>query len=756
MDENQVKTPAEQTGLFASLSRFAHHVSSLYHSITKRKWCVALLLFALFLALTVVIHIYASRHFDITILWEDDAREYLSLQKNGLGLRVWKTGRPIATFFICLGYLIFGLNTGLLSWYWAAFFALALVCVFLLFYYASGSFWLSALFLGAATFSRLNWYYYIVGFGVMESLALGFSCLSALFLVRYIRSGGWKNVFASALLVACALFSHERFMAMALVFGIVGAIFTKGWWKRLLVLFGGILISGLFIVYKAVFLQVNPFVVTGRTEITTSFPLLWEHFWTIFINCFGLVENVNWYAGMTTEMIETKGALFLGLTLAIGFVLLALAIFDLVRSILKKDWSHFGVYLALGLFYAAIAAGGCVSPSRIETRWNYPPQIFLFAILLFALSSLRLPHFEKGERINEKTVGVTAKAVTGFLLAVGVAVSGLYVLRNRFHFYIDDWYKTGSSYYTQIIDSFQKSGKEKLCIVAPKANQSNIETILSLYPVEGVRAIYDEVGTFPESNQWSQYYFLNYENGAYTRLKYDAEIYVQNTWIQESYSFDCLGRSKTIPIALYEPGNPTGNINAITVKVNGVEKERIEVTEYYKTSVPLDQGSLNHVELIPDFTWNPKKSGTGTDTRDLSLFLVSLGSEFDQDLKLYNFWSDPVYTKTVAPSEDSLLTIRFGNPDLPYLTNYGATVYIDDREYGHYDIRNGENECVLEVEGLKRSEIRVVPDETFNPKELGLNEDIRDLGVYIAEFSLGKKAVSSLGTFPFEEGKVGI
>ena len=40
--------------------------------------------------------------------------------------------------------------------------------------------------------------------------------------------------------------------------------------------------------------------------------------------------------------------------------------------------------------------------------------------------------------------------------------------------------------------------------------------------------------------------------------------------------------------------------------------------------IPLELGKINHVKFVPDYTYNPSKEGTGTDIRDLGVYIVEL------------------------------------------------------------------------------------------------------------------------------------
>ena len=704
----------------------------------------------IWLVLLVAIHSIQQQFFNIGVIWGDDFNIYNSMLKHGFWYVVGASSRPISLVFILLGFQLFGINTSLLGWYWAAFFAFALVCVYVLFSYVTRNLWLPFVFLLAALFSRLNWYYYIVAWGVMESLALAFTCLSLLFLVRWHRDRKWPSFVICLVFALLTLLCHERFLALPVVIAIIGVILGQGWKQKTVFGVSGVLISVAFYILKTVVLGMSFWVVTGKVDISLDIGTLVHNFWRLFVNCFYLDESQHWYTGLSTSMVQGAGSVAMAFSVAFAILCFVFVIYDLVLGLYEKRWHHVTVYLFIAFFYLAVAAGGSVSPDRIEPRWVYPAQMMVFLLWAFALRSFRLP---EGARLKLSPAGKIA-AVQGSRIGVSaftllaLSLSSFYVMNNRYRYYIDDWYSEGQTYYDSIIKPYRESGKEALFLLTTAECEAEAKQILKLYPPKTTYLVVNGVGEKPAKEKWNDCHICIWNpQSPQAELYSDLTFSMKGEWMEESLSFYILSESEYISFSLTDIDNPTGKTNGITVKVNDEVKYHEPVNGKGQFAIPLKSGVVSYVEIIPDFTWCPKDYGMGEDARNLSLFIDHLGHTDIDDIHWSQDWTDPVWAASVLSEEPAGLSIEMPSFKPEAVTRYGVSLYVNKSLVFHENLAENSLFYIVPLRPNVASLIEIVPDETFNPKKAGTGDDERDLGVFINAI---KKAETEIKSFENE------
>ncbi len=733
--QTTVNERAERS-FFSKLNEWNEKRRSFYCFCVEKRWPLILGGALLFLALLISVRALQNAYVNITIIWEDDADYYYHYARSSFFEFVFISGRPVSRLLMSIGFKMFDTNVNGLLWYWAFFYAAALLALYILIAYVTRKPLFSLPFLFLALASRLNWYYYDCAHGVMESSALLFALLAAIFACRFVRSHRWPALLISGIFATLSMLAHERYLGVVIAVGIAGVILIKGIWPRIIVGASAASSFGGFFLLKTVVANRDFWIVTGHQEITTDPIQLMRNFWRIFVNCFSLDETNHWYSGMSNQMLDDYGHLVMGLSTALAIVGCVFVIYDIVYSFIRKDFLHLSFYLILILCYAGVAAGASVSKERIENRWIYGPQVFLICLWALGIGSFRLPKKITQMRYYHRcypTLGVGAVTI---LLVAFMANSGLYVTNNKFQFFVDEWEKQGTHWEQSLVVPFRESGKEKLCICTTDDQYRLLRYLLDQTHINGITTLsFEGQWDYPNYEAWDDTYFVRWQNEAATPIGCDYEYHDGDVWVGKNYSFYVKAVSDYLPFSVYKIDNPFHKDNGVTVKINGVEKSHFILSESGDYAIPLEPQKINFVELIPDFTWNPKEMGLSDDERDLAFLMPSIGSEHISSLLNTSFWTAPSSTISVYSETNRILDFEFMAIDWPFDRPNGATVYLNKEEIFHGIFDQGFSHCRFPIKENSASLIEIIPDYSYNPKEMGLGPDQRDLGVYVSYVS---------------------
>ena len=572
-----------------------------------------------------------SHHFFPTsYLIIDDGNEYVLFTKYNFFEYFFFDHRPVTAFFMGLGFTMFGHATTPLLVYASLFFALTIVALFILFKEASGSCLLAAIFSAAALFSRLNWYYYAGYFGIMESLALGMAALALFFMIRFIRNRGhgvWLVLSAVFTLLAC--WSHERYILLFAVPVIAALIGFAGWKRKLL-------FAGISAGIVAVFLVDRLWISRGTLMAATGASIVWDiasifrNFFKLLVNTFTLYDDVWYLSGVTNAMLDDWHRFVFAAT---GILLLAIVLMGLVLFVLdlkKKRFANSFIFLAIGVFYGFTAAGGSVSTGRVEPRWMFTSQMFLFALCAFSIANL-CSYLEIKKKGTDASGPIYQKPRPdssfglSLLVALGVIGTGVYTINNKVHYYIDDGADQALYFQHSILDHYKALGATELLVAADRQSQNSLGGLIPQWDLEKWHLVdLDQISQYASGNPSIALYMVR--GGAVTYVQNASRKNILTKWTLASFETLVYGDRETLNVQIEDVRFPNRPANGVTAIVNG----EIVLTHYsieggFDYDLPIKKGQMNTIQLLPDFTYNPSKEGTGADIRDLGLYIVSFG-----------------------------------------------------------------------------------------------------------------------------------
>lgn len=731
--QQTVANQEEGNTLFAKLSEWNEKRKSFYCFCIEKRWPLIVGFALLFLALLFCVRALQSAYVNITILWGDDADFYYHYARASFAEFVFVSGRPVSRFLMSIGFLMFGTNVSGLLWYWAFFYALAMLALYVLLVYLTRKPLFSLPFLFVALVSRLNWYYYDCAHGIMESSALLFALIGAIFACRFVRSRKWQALLIGGIFATLAMLAHERYLGIVIAIGIAGVILIKGIWPRIIVGASAASSFGGFFLLKTVVANGDFWVVTGHHEITKDPIQLLSNFWRIFVNCFSLDETNHWYSGMSNQMLDGTGRVFMGLSTALAIIGCIFVVYDIILSFIKMDSFHLSFYLILILCFGGITAGGSVSAERIENRWIYGPQVYLICIWALSIVSFRLPEKIAKMRYYRRWYPAAGAGAIAILLVAFLASSGLYVSNNKFQFFVDEWEKQGTHWEQSLVTPFRESGKTKLCICSTDDQDRSLHYLLDQTNTGDVTTLsYEGVWNYPAYEEWQDTYFVRWKDEIATPIGFDYEYHDGDVWVGKNYSFFVEAVSDYLPFSVFKTDNPFHKDNGVSVRINGVTQCYYALDKSGDYLIPLKPNVINFVELIPDFTWNPKEMGLSDDARDLAFLMTSIGSEHVSSIVGASFWTAPNATFSVYSNADRIVDFEFMAVDWPFEQPNGASVYLNKEKVFHGVFDRGLTHCRLPIKGCRASLIEIIPDYSYNPKAMDLGPDTRDLGVYVS------------------------
>lgn len=434
----------------------------------KQKWAVRLIFVchcvALFCIGWAISSLFASKYFPASVLTMDDPSNYRTFLQTDFHTYVFGWSRPVASAVIWVAFTLCRADALKLQLFETGLFALFLVSFFVLIYAVSKNFFVSWFFSIAIIFSRLNWYFMIAVMGMMESVALTSCCFCAAFLIWFIKTrNNWYLLF-SFLFYGLAFLSHERYFIIGVFIVFFAIVRERSIWLKLLLALLPVAAFGAFYYYRTVVLGIPFWVVTGRTAIALDIDLLLTHFKNILVNTIGFDVEQVWFAGYSNFLLEGNEwhvKLFAYPALAVLVCWLPLEI----RYIIDKDAGGFWTGLGLLGFCFSLAAAGSVSPERVEMRWVFSSQVFVFALLAFSLGIFFDHQFV---RTRERRGAAWALKTTGVVIALVLACSfqnsNIFFTQNRTSFYLDSEQNTMDMIYSATIIPMKLANKENLWV----------------------------------------------------------------------------------------------------------------------------------------------------------------------------------------------------------------------------------------------------------------------------------------------------
>ena len=490
----------------------------------------------LFLVILFTVRALQTR-FDIVALWEDDLRCYESFLSWDFWTFVFPNSRPASAFYLWVGFAIFGANVTGLVWYWAFWFSAVILSAFFLFYEVSKRKTLSLLLAAVLLFSRLNWYYYIVHMGVMESITLLHAIWAAFFAIRFIRTKRWYWALIAFAVAIMATFSHERFLGLPPIITVLAVIYLQKWPRK--VIGGGIGVLGSFSLFffKTVILHQPFWVSGGAIETTFDIRILITHFFQIFVNCFALWGDAHWIGGMSNALLSGEGIGLMVFSI-IGFSLLFLiALWGFVRIITTKNWAKFAIALLLTGIYLVLAMGGSITQKDVETRWIFPPLLFLLSFIAVTMTEWKLPTMKKEARqitfLWDSRLYLTSCTI---LMCVSSLCFNTYISNNRYRFYIDDWNASARLFKELLIDGYHTSGKEGVAVYTMTKHMEGARGILDQYGIKDYR-VFTEQDPFPAVAPFADPYSVVINDTMVTPLLPTYQFDLWQTWVGHDFNF---------------------------------------------------------------------------------------------------------------------------------------------------------------------------------------------------------------------------
>ena len=697
--------------------------------LSKKRLIVVGLGFSVFLVFFFAIRAISASAFSYRWFYGDDGLNYISFSNSTFYEYVFGNGRPVSYFFIWLAFRFFGNDINALLWVYAFFFALPMTVFFFLVRAVTKRNYLLTILCSLPAFlSRLNWYYFISILGIMESLALAFLLLSVYCSIRFVDSRSNRYVFFGLLFYLACIFSHERYIAVGLVWVLL-ILFLSPFktWKRF---FFSLLPIGcflLFYLFKTVAIQKPFWVVSGDQSLSNNIGILFRHFLKSILNCFTLYEDQAWFSGLSNAMLTPFWAtvFYVGGALFASCFLLGL-ILVLFRPEFNCNNRHtVGVLL---LFAGAVLAAASVSTERIEMRWVYPGQCLILLIFAYCWGQSFFV-FKSLDRPRKMNTFYSLLASVSLLL---MASTYVYSVENRYIFYLVDDNRKADIYYSNLVVPFAESGCSRLSVVCESDKRYLLDSFLFQFHVDYELidpADIDRINHCFVSGD----YVADLSQGG-SRIQKASDYWRSDFWIEESWGFLVYADTETIPVSFDAIPSPDGRYNSYQIYVNDHEAVAGDIQNNPSIMIPLDVGSINRIRIESGFTWNPHDLGLSEDVRNLGLHVSEIGAEKAASCVMTDFWIGESFSRWLFFSGETL-KIVFQNIDWPFEDNTFAVVVQGSLFEGTIGRESPVTLLLGPFGGFLHLEI--YSGYTWNPYEMGLSADRRDLGLYINY--LGKK-----------------
>ena len=580
----------------------------------------------LFLVVFLVVIFLSKQYFSSNFLVVDDGREYALFLQKGFVQYVFPNSRPIAAFFMGIGFSAFGANWH--AWvFYVSFFVACLITVFYILLRTMKIFWVYASLLSLGMlFSRLNWYFYACCFGVMESLSLIFCILGFISIYQYLKQ---KKLFwfaFSLVFFLVSAFSHERYFPTLAIPCLVAIFNEKNRARKIMVPIAGLIGIGAFFSYRFFLVGGPLFRVTGNQQFEMDFGALFQNAWHVFSNSISINEPLWYMSGITNAQLGLVSRLSFALSgLLFGASTLLSFIFIFVAFSKKQtETALFLISLWVG-FLSLVAAAS--TTSRSETRWEYS----VFALLLVIFSATvqfgisLLPKEERTvPKIKSRKFWSSCSAIV--LAAAITSFNGLYSLRVKEHFYINDYASMSDGFYQSIYLPYLESGKEKLIICSDDFNRYAI-TYLPMQWGNQESVVVDKTELYSGKIDLSDAFVVTLDEYNVGRIVDATDYKIDNSWIGKEFDFVVVGDVDSLTAKIMETIFPVEEPNGFVIYVNeSLKVSHTLLNDLVTITIPLELGKINHVKFVCDYTYNSAKAGTGLDIRDLAIYIVELGA----------------------------------------------------------------------------------------------------------------------------------
>lgn len=371
--------------------------------------------------------------------------------------------RLYSNSFIWLAIRLCDTNIVGLKIYGSGLFAVLVLSLFLLNYAISRKYILSWILSLPIVISRLNWYSLIAIQGMMESVSLTACCLSAFFLVLFVESRKDRFFFASCLFYLFCLFGHERYFPAGLLLLATPVFFAKGIVRKIIYPLFPAAMFAFFYWFKSSYLGLPFWNVNGDQQITMSLDILFNHFFKVLRNSIDFDCDQIWFAGYSNEVLDLMNQRWIVNLFTIPtLVLLLFFIPVMVVNLFTRKAARAYVGLLLLGFALALAAAGSVSPERVEMRWCFSVQVFVFAILCLTFNDLS-DVLRGGFAVKDGLISrVVLSVLSGALAICFIYTNNFFLHAKGINFYIDnDQIKMGDLY-SYTVEPMLADGKNRI------------------------------------------------------------------------------------------------------------------------------------------------------------------------------------------------------------------------------------------------------------------------------------------------------
>ena len=404
--------------------------------------------------------------FPARFLVVDDPNTYHFFKEYTTWQFLCEISRVYSNLFLWLGLRLCDNNMVGLKVYGAMLFAFLVLALFLLNYAISRKIVLSWIFSLPIVISRLDWYFLIAVQGMMESVSLTACCMSVFFLVLFIESRKDRFFFLSSLFYLFAIFGHERYFPVGLLLIVTAFFFARGLVRKAFFPAFPALAFLFFYWFKTAYLGMAFWAVTGTQQISLSFEVLFDHFFKVLHNTIDFDCDQIWFAGYSNEALAALNQRWIVSLFSFpsAFVLVLFVPVMIVQLFTKKAPRAYTGALLLG-FALALAAAGSVSPERVEMRWCFSAQLFVFAILCFTLSELPYA-LSKDPEIGKSRFAskITITVLSGALAVCFIASNAFFLSVKGVNFYIDNDQAKMEYLYSRTVEPMLEEEKHKIWV----------------------------------------------------------------------------------------------------------------------------------------------------------------------------------------------------------------------------------------------------------------------------------------------------
>jgi hypothetical protein len=469
-----------------------------------------------------------------------------------------------------------------------------------------------------------------------------------------------------------------------------------------LVPFGLSLIAGLTanIVVRSIFLEIG----SGYQGNTISLKTF-EIIKTLFVQIFSAVP-LSYFFGNPSHLFSANVKDIIRqislIDIATGFLFsfLYISIFSNKNRIENKCGKYifpFGLYLWLSPA-VLIAVSTKYQKELIQYGLGMaylPVYIEYFGlILVVAYMLLRTINCLEGRRVFARTVMYSILVVVEILLLINMQNNRLVIEKMN-----DDLF-----YRRAILEKGLQAG---LCFDIPEMSNILIIDSYGANPNDGIRDDNNAwINTYSWKNEYLIYKYSNKKYRVYTDIRKfveDTELTDENLIVDNCYIV--IIRSFPPKFKIKNGYLLSGRIKSVNIKWDNIEKSLFSVVEwsYYSDSTVNDIIEISRENMYEDGIWT---NGKGI-------------------INLYF---------NIADSRKYFILRTFGyNPFLYDMTASKLKVYINNRRLVYYKTE-GLSIYFKLPPGIKTVNQIVIESPTFIPKDIGMNDDVRSLGIDIADY----------------------